>query len=127
MTSEDDQKFLHDVVFGNDGSVFKTLDESIPSIRENVEAVTKYLANICDYAHDRDCVGYSKAHTDKGHFIASHGIGAYPHREDRHSFYYVNYATKKISMDSEHLRMWIRVLYKYRGQIGGNFYSRIFW
>jgi len=110
----------------DDDNYFELIDSNTNLLRNGILEITRELAAMCDGAITEDGCGFNKSDTDIGRTIARVGIGR-PGKGWDHS----REKIKKIRVypvyfDSKQLQAWARRLYKYKGQIRGNFLRRIF-
>jgi hypothetical protein len=68
-------------------------------IREGIDAATRALSNVCDYARRLDRVGFNKTDSSQGHIIAQNGIGMFD------AFYSLEWARKLLKYQKQLARM----------------------
>lgn len=105
LNSEDRYGCLKQLLW-DDSDLFGIIDRANPELRRNLARMTREVAKVCDKCATLDGTGFGRVDVETGHQIARFGIP----RE----------------WDSGQVRNWCQRLYKYRHQLRGNFYQRLF-
>jgi hypothetical protein len=127
--STDGDYYLYLAVMRDDNDIFDNIEKAMPEqLRANILSVTREIASHCNWAKSYDHIGYDKCDTLKGHVIARVGLAVSGKGWERcHEKEKIKISRKyPVYYSSKQLQLWVRKLYRYRQQVRGDFFKRIF-